>query len=465
MSRRSARRQPTPTGNVAPLAAAPNAAPATSHAPNVAAAGRYAPLNWADYEFGPYEKFPSPQQMVMDGYLMQRYDPTIGSALAVLTMLVNSHLGEYEHADEKVQEFVRTDFAKLDGGPRRTVASLLSCLWAGFAVAEKRWATESDAWHITALDLLHPLMFFPRRTVGALGIALDKEKKRVTQVVQQPWETGEEPVALPLEQVVYWPFMQQLREEVMGKRLTDRARRSWFMRVRLETFWGVFMERFAHPTPVATVPKGQQVDSTGSVVQNATFYSQFLSNLAPGRCIAVELSEEDKAIWSLQNALGSSGGSDASYRRVCDYYNAELWKSVLMSPLLLEEPAHGSRAQASTVLELTSLLVTSIQEELGSVLVDQFAKPLIDYNFGEGRDDYGTWRFDPLQDEDLEFLSGVAERIIRAGAIVPTEADEARFREKYEPAGFASAEEVTPEQQAAVREKQMVLPGTTGYGL
>lgn len=436
---------------------------------SVGIAGRTAPTNWADYEFGPYEKFPNQQQMVMDGYLMQRYDPTIGSALSVLRMLVNSNLGKYEHENETIRDFVREDFAKLYGGPRRTVGSLLSCLWSGFAVAERRWVADNNSWHIEALDLLHPLTFFPRLGGSKCGIELDPKEKRVTQVVQQPWEVGEEPLVLKASEVVYWPFMQQLREEVLGKRLTDRARRSWFMRVKLERFWGVFLERFAHPTPVATVPKGQQVRD-GEIIENAEAYADFLSNLAPGKCVAVALSADDKAIWSLDNTLGSTVGSDMAYRRACDYYNAELWKSVLMSPLLLEEPAHGSRAQASTVLELTALLVEAIQEELGSVLVDQFARLLVDYNFGQGVEDYGEWRFDPLQKDDLDLLSTVVERVMRSGAIPPTEADEASLREKFSEAGFVSAEEVaeaeaalTPEQRAARESKQLALP--VGYGM
>ena len=456
-----------PLPPVAVLAAAPSAAEkaaADQARPAIATGGRTAPTDWDAYDFGPYEKFPTQQQMVYDGYLMQRYDPTVGSALKVLKMLVGSHLGAYHHDDESIQEFIRNDFEYLRGGLRRTVNALLSCLWAGYAVAEKRWETESSAWHIAGLDLLHPMTFFPRRGgQGACGIAIDPKVGVVTEVVQQPQAIGEGPIVFQLEQVVYWPFLQELREEVLGKRLTDTARRSWFMRVKLESFWGVFLERFAHPTPVATVPKGQQEDSSGNIVQNATFYAQFLSNLAPGRCLAVELSEEEKAIWSLENALGSTDSGDMSYRRACDYYNAELWKSVLMSPLLLEEPAHGSRAQASTVLELTTLLVRAIQDELGATLVDQVAKPLITYNFGAGVEDFGAWEFDPLQNEDLEFLSGVAERVVRAGAIVPTEADEASFREKYAEAGFVAAEEVTPEASAAAREKQLQLP--VGYGV
>jgi len=262
--------------------------------------------------------------------------------------------------------------------------------------------------------------------------------------------------------VLYWPFMQELREEVLGKRLTDRSRRSWYMRVKLETYWGIFQERFAHPTPIFVVPPGQQQDASGQIVSNAQFYSTFLSDLAPGKSLAIEAPEGEYFNFKL---LESSVRSDASYERVCNYYNAELWKSVLMSPLLLEEPAHGSRAQASTVLELTTLLVEAIQDELGSMLVDQVAKPLIVYNFGEGVEEFGAWKFQPLQNEDLEFLSTVAERVIRAGAIAPTDADEASFREKFAEAGFVSGEEWTEEDKAAAQEKKGQLALPVGYGV
>ncbi len=438
----------------------PNAPPSAPSAANTGE-GRFAPTDWTKYEYGPYEKFPGDRQMVMDGYLMQKYDPTVGAALSILKMLVNSHLGSYHHEDQKIQEFVQADIDSLENGLRRTVGSLLSCLWAGYAVAEKRWQTDASAWHIDALDLLHPLTFF-NRSGTKCGIALDPEARKVTEVVQQPWEINEQPLPFPVANVVYWPFMQELREEVLGKRLTDRARRPWYMETKLGIFWGIYVERFAHPTPVFRVPKGQQTDATGNIKSNAEFYSAFINGLAPGKGMAIEAGPDDQFTFDL---LESKAGSDKAYETVCKYWNAQTWKAVLMSPLLLEEPEHGSRAQAGTMMEMVLLLIAAIQEELGAVLVDQVAKPLITYNFGEGIDDFGEWQFDSLREEDLDLLSVVTERIIRAGAIVPTPSDERRFRNIFAQAGFVAADEITEEDQAAgqaAQQKQLKLP--VGFG-
>jgi len=422
--------------------------------------GRSAPVDWEGFSYGPYEKFPSAQQAVMDGYLMQRYDPTIGSAFSLLSMLICGHLGEYKHENPRIEEFVRGDLDKISGGLRSTVNALLSSLWAGYAIAERVWATEGSAWHLERLDLLHPLTFFPRQGGDKAGIVLDPAEGRVKEVVQYPWKFGEEPVPFPVADVVYWPFMRQLREEVYGRRLTDRARRPWYMRVKIESFWGIFCERFAHPTPIFQVPKGQQVDAQGNPTDNATFYAQAINALAPGRGWAIECDADETFKFDL---LETKVGGDRSYQTACSYWNAESWKSVLMSPLILEEPAHGSRAQTSTVFEVALMLVDAIRAELGGVLVHQVARPLIEYNFGSV-DDYGEYEWDELRQDDLESMATIVERVVRAGAIAPTPADEARLREKFADAGFAQVEDLTEEDLAAQAEgKQLRLP--VGYGV
>jgi hypothetical protein len=410
---------------------------------------------WADYEYGPYEKFPEPRQLTLEGYLMQRYDPTIGAALTLIKRLILGHLGNYRHPDERRQEFVRSNLAGLRGGMKASVASLLSCLWAGFTVAAKRWESRPEGWTIAALDLLHPLTLFP--TSGGGGNEADRQGMRTDEtgeVVgfrQFSTRAGEPPVDFEREDVLYWPFMQEVREEVYGKRLTDKARRSWFMRTKIERFWAVHLEKFAHPIPIFRVPKGTQVGPAGNDISNSEFYGGFIGNLTAGQGLAIEAAPDDQFSFDL---LESGSGSSDAYLTAARYHNAELFKSALMSPLLLEDPQHGTRAQADTALGLTIMLVEAIREELEGVLVQDLARPLIEYNFGAG-DDYGSWDFEPLQDEDLEGLSRVLESVTRSGVIQPNDADERKVRERYSRAGIASDEEITDaDRQAADEEEQ-----------
>jgi hypothetical protein len=198
------------------------------------------------------------------------------------------HLGNSRHPDERRQEFVRSNLAGLRGGMKASVASLLSCLWAGFTVAAKRWESRPEGWTIAALDLLHPLTLFP--TSGGGGNEADRQGMRTDEtgeVVgfrQFSTRAGEPPVDFEREDVLYWPFMQEVREEVYGKRLTDKARRSWFMRTKIERFWAVHLEKFAHPIPIFRVPKGTQVGrpATTSATPSSTVASSGISPPARG---------------------------------------------------------------------------------------------------------------------------------------------------------------------------------------
>lgn len=417
--------------------------------------------SWADFEFGPYERFPEPRRLVLEGYLMQRYDPTVGAALKLYKRLIVSRLGNYTHPEERLQEFVRAVLKRLSGGLENTISRLLSCQWAGFAVAAKRWRTNKSAWWLEGLDLLHPLTFFPPHTdPKKQGFQVDANGN-VELFRQFPAEALQNPMEFTREQVLYWPFMQELREEVTGKRLTDAARRPWFMRVKAESNWGIYLEKSAYPIPIFRVPKGMQVDSRGVKISNGEFYGGFIGNLTAGQGLAIEADGEENFNFDL---LESRVGGDRAYESAAKYYNAEIFKAMLTSPLMFEEASHGTRAQGVTALEITLMLVEAIREELGGVLVWELARPLIDYNYGP-RDDYGKWEFEDLRDDDLDMLAAVHQRIAMAGSIIPTEADDAAARDKFAPAGFATADEVTPEMTARERGDAGARSARQGYGI
>lgn len=67
---------------------------------------------------------------------MVQTDATVAACLEFVTMSALSRLGEYQHEDPKIREFVRMNFELLDGSFVDLCRELLSCLWAGFSVAE-----------------------------------------------------------------------------------------------------------------------------------------------------------------------------------------------------------------------------------------------------------------------------------------------------------------------------------------
>ena len=463
MSRRRRRKQTTSPETLAETTPAPfvrggNVVPARP------GSGRTLPSSWSDFEVGPYVKLPTDEEAVMDGYLMQRYDPTIGAALTLIKHLICKHRGRYVHEHEPAQEFVQTAMEGIETGLRRTMASLMSCLWAGFSVGELIWDTAAQ-WRIRRIDLLHPLTFWDKWEADPkkkCGIQYDKAAGRVSEVKQMRWETMTDPiVTMPIERVVYWPFGQELREEVVGKRLTDRARRNWYMRAKIEAYEEIFLRRFAHPTPVFRVPKGTQRTESGETVSNAQYYSDFIQQMSPGSGVAIEAGPDDEFSFDMVESRGNSAGV---YETAKKYHNAEMFKSMLMSPILLEEPQFGTRAQTGEVLDLFLILNDAIRTELGEVLVHQVAAPMVSYNFGASLPP-GEWEFEPVEKDDLEMLSRTLQQLKTAGVVKFSETDERGVREKFAETGIAALDDIPPEERAEAEEASRQIPFGAEPGL
>lgn len=416
-------------------------------------AGLTAAGGWESWEYGPYQRFPQRRQLVSEYYLMARYDPTVKTALTLLRTLILGRLGEYQHEDDAVRERVIELLGRIDGGVRNVVAQLTSAFWAGFAVPEVRWAADNREWWIDRCDLLHPLTFFNRHGYGTEGeqrtegIALDPSTGRVETLTQWGGKEGRETRTLSREQVIYWPASRELREETYGVSLLQAARPAWFAKVKLSTYWNTFAEKIAMPTPVFSVPhvivthpRSQEQVSLASLIM------EIYEGLKPGMAMAIPGGSDSE--WRMDTLTPNSDGGEAFDRRV-SYLDAELWLAALTPRMLMQEPEHGSRAQAATSLDLMLQLVDGIRQDIGGdnsgVLIEQLVRPLIRYNIGE-LEHYGTWAWQDLQDRDLERLARIFEAVERARAIASQNggmdpADERVMREAFDEL-YASPEEL-----------------------
>ena len=399
-----------------------------------------------DYSYGPYTAFPEPREKLAQFWLMRKYDPSVGLALKVIGLMLQKNVGQYHNEDEPMQEFIGE---QLDHQAKAIVRQMLSALWAGFSVCQKRWATDAEQWRLDGVELLHPLTFFSTYSHAdkrkGQGIRLDPKTKHIEEFVQYPDTIGAAPVIHRPQDVIYWPLDRELREQVLGQSLLDSARRAWYSKVTLERFWNTFCERHACPTPFVRVPQGSIEDDDGKSIPWAQWFVDMWRKHVVGDMVAIPGDPDQKMDIDSLAATGDGKAFDLS----CRYWDAQLFLSVLTPQLLFKEPEHASRAQTSEVMDMFLMLLEGIQDELGDVLVDQIAKSLIVYNRGE-QEQYGEWGWEPLRTDDLEMLSRVFEGVMRAyqavamGGFALTPADEAKHRELFSPilASMAEAEEV-----------------------
>jgi len=437
----------TPAPPVQVLAAAEpaTATGADTTGPNPAAArsgtpGRNAPKGWEAWEVGPYVRWPEQRKRVHEFWLMRTFDPVVRTALALIGRMIVPRVGEYAHEDETVAERVNGWLMRL-GGPQTVVRQLLSGLWAGYAVVELKWNIAAE-WTVTATNLLHPLTFFARYGTEQ-GIALDPTTGRVEVFRQLPQASGEEPIDFAPERVLYWPAFGELREQVFGASLLEAARPVWFARVRLGNYWNTYCEKIACPTPVIQVPVDTVEDPTsGQVVSAAQYVTDLFASLEPG--MAVSLPYTPGQEWHIDQ-LAPEGDSGRAFDLRLASLEREMWLAMLTPRLLMAEPEHGSRAQATTNLDLFLDVVDGIREEIGEVLEQQLCRRMVAFNIG-AEVPPGEWAWEALTDEDLSLLATVLTQVEAARTSawqrgVPPEADERKLREVFG-AVLADAEDV-----------------------
>ena len=417
---------------------------------------------WEQLGYGAYIAVPSSDELLRDFYLMQSFDPAAGAVTTIIKRMVVSHIGEYVHDDEQMAEWVNAQLDNIEGGIKKAVGRLLSATWAGVAVMRKQWLLTGSEWGIKSLDLLHPLTFCPtlygynysaEQYEAGGGIQLDATTQKVEQIVQFNGERWEKPVAIPIEECVYWPYAQEFREDTYGRSLFRRARRSWYVKTKVEEYWSIWCEKYAASWPIIKFPESFVTDATtGEVKDTATYGRDFLDKLRVGRGLSFAGGPDDHIEVVMVEPGAQDTGKD--FQAACNYWDSKEYVACLFPQMLLTEPQHGSRAQAQTMLEFFLLLLDGITDELDDVILEQIVQPLIYYNFGE-QEDYGRWEWDSLTDTDKDALAAQFAQVGRtlsgftqAGYTMP-DVDEERVREAF-PEFLAPLSEVTPDMQQAV---------------
>lgn len=435
-------------------AAAPHAEPPAT------APGLQPQQGWEELWPGPYKRFPEPSRAVAEYWLMRTYEPTCRRVLGLIRQLFVSHLGAYRHPDKALAERVNGWLRQIDGGMAGVVGRMLSSLWAGFCVCQPVWETRADAWVVKRVDLLHPLTFFSPWGMadGRQGIQIDP-KTGTVETLRQYGAHGRESVEYAVGDVLYWPLMPELREQVYGSSLLTSARRAWYCKTRLENYWNTFAEKAAMPTPVFTCPPGTVRDpETGQEITIGAFLVKQWSRAVPGTAIALPMQE---GLVPGVTSLVPSDGASVAFERITEYWKNELFNSMFTPRIVLEEPEHASRAQTSTVLDLYYENIDGWRGELGDVIVSQLVSRLLRYNVGEV-DEPGEWAWEPLQTSDMEMLARVFETIERgksqaANSGAPLAgADDAKLREAF-PSLYAPASDAGEPRMPAGTETQQSI--------
>ena len=315
---------------------------------------------------------------------MLRKDETVGAAVEFLAYNVVNRIGEYNHTNDEIRQFVRLNLANMEPSlPIALTQLVVNMIAYGFSVGELVWELDSDR---LLLKRIVPLPSY--------SITFQTQNGEITKAVQH---TASGKIELPIEKLL----ILKDGEGVYGESKLRRAWRPYRFKKALFTFWAVAMERYAMP-----ILYGKSVDTQGMF--------EALKNLWSQGVIATGPSDEVDLVEPRNNV------ADA-YREAIEYLNILIARAVLVPKLLFSVERTGSYSLGRIQFDMFLVGVERLANVVSEALIDQVVARIIDYNFGEANE-YGTFVYTKRpSSEDMSRLANAFMQLVNAGIIDPIE--------------------------------------------
>lgn len=302
-------------------------------------------------------------------------DSTVSACLEFINSSALSRLGEYQHANTEIQQFIRNNLARLEGSFYDFCADMLSCVWAGFSVAEV--VTEV----IDGKIWLHSLPILPCETVT---FVLDENTDStnygsIREVWQRPYQLAE--AHIPAEKCVIMRnhYAGGLSDNPYGVSRLDCVYDSIITKNELVKKWKRTLERYALPLItwklydpnilVKDVVTGQDCTAREAAQHQLEQWDDSAKAFVYGQ-------EDD-----LKLDYPPSGIGDA-FRYAINYHERMEMRGLLLPSLLLEPGDAGSFALGEQHMQMFQHGEDSLLINLTECLIEQLVRKLITWNFG-----------------------------------------------------------------------------------
>ena len=355
---------------------------------------------------------------------MVQSDATIAACLEFVSLAVVSKIGEYTHPDKTIQDFVRANFERLEGSFIDTLKSLMSFLWAGYAVAEIVTEIEQDrVW-------LHSLPILPAENVR---FRLDEDPGSlnygsIDEIVQNPQMVSE--VHIPADKclIIRNDYPGSAEQSPYGLSRLRCILSIYAAKAEAEKNWAYALARYGSPILQYELENpAQKVKTSDGRFMTAFEQAQEQVNAAG----------ELKGVVSFKGnnlqMIYPPAGIGEGFKNACDYYNRLIMRGLLIPSLLFDNGDTGSYSLGQEHYKLFDISLDAILSILTEAILEQLIRPLIDWNFGE-QEDYGTFeikatsldteeKLDAMLAEDLREDELKAEQEAQAAAPEPAAAE------------------------------------------
>lgn len=233
----------------------------------------------------------------------------------------------------------------------------------------------------------------------------------LTKIEQQTHRAGV--IAVEPRRVIHYVHAPEW-DHIYGRSDLREAYRSWYIKEQVARLWPLYLERFAGGFLHAELPADNallpdQLEELDRALKNA------------------------KAIGSIRTPAGVKlnaifPGSTDAFERAVQFHDLAIAKALLVPNLLgiSHTGQTGAYSQSQTQLEAFFWTLNADAARLEACLNEQLFRDLGDQNWSDG--EYPEFCFRPASMEQAKWILETWRGLLGAGAVVPTEQDEAFLR-------------------------------------
>lgn len=357
--------------------------------------------------------------------------PTIATGLTIINNLVINEIGEYHHDNVKYEEFIQEMIKQLDRPFDDIIKDMLTGIWSGFSVGEKRYDT--DGRYIVIKDIEpRPAQSIIYR-VDSQGHLKDDgiiqyyfnnlwtgygnllAFNQVTSNGQQipnpyaskgdfdyPWRTlWAQPIGtviLPKDKCVHWTFkgLDGLTSPY-GRSLLRSIYGYYLIKCQLDKITINAANSQSQPIPVIAVDPNFSSNNEGVDVLDEIAMNLNNMNTPGGSNFLLLKGKLNESIWidKLNTAVDLK-----EYVQYGEYIDKMMLTGVLFPSELAGLSDKGSYALGKTQNDLLGRNVTAIADSIKNCLINQMVKGILQTNFNEQKD-FGSFSKAENVNEDI----------------------------------------------------------------
>ena len=368
--------------------------------------------------------FLNPDQVGVPQYQeMYSYDDAVYSGIRFVSLAALARMGEYTHADEKIQTFVRNDLKKVKRGFWINVDEMIDTgCTAGFSCAELIWDVGTKEIHLADIQWLNPAFLqFQLWTGGPL-------QNRVQYVKQWGSVLGfTNGVFPPIEKFLIFSHNSKYGNPYGNSRLKSAYPVSYFKKGMMSA-WGLTGQMYGSPKSVLKVTRDAAPDldiGLKDKINTFDYCNMVLSTLSNATGMTLPVGVD-------YSQVETHGDVGKFFENVLNYCDKSIYRAVLLPGLTASENSSkgGSRALGGTHFQMFDLAEDFIVRMIEDAILEQVVKRLIDWNFGP-QDDYGSFQKDELDAETSLQISQMLHNAVQDGALDLQQIEDMSFyREK-----------------------------------